>query len=687
MECLSENIQILKGIGPYKAKLFANLNIHTIYDILNHFPKSHSDKTEITKINKIIPGNFYNFKGTIISKAIELRSRKGLIITKYCVEDDTGRIEIVFYNNRYAKSLFKQGDMVVFSGKAVLMNKTVQIEVPDYEKVSKDAIHTMRIVPEYPLTKGISQKEMRNTIYKALEFINNKLPELFPPEFRKKYNLAEINYSIKNIHFPESKNDFVSSERRLKFEEIFLIQTALFHIKGARGTEKGIAFKGRSMVLDFIKKLPYSLTCAQNKVLEEVLDDMDKRSPMNRLIQGDVGSGKTIISFLAMLNCAVSGFQSAMMAPTEILAIQHFYTVRDLIALSNLNINVELITGNLRIKRKNEILEGIKNGTIDIIIGTHSLLNEDVVFENLGLVITDEQHRFGVRQRSIIKSKGNNPDIVVMSATPIPRTLSLVIYGDLDISIIDELPPNRKEIKTYYIGSDKKERLFKFIKNLLDEGRQAFFVCPLVEDNEKLELLSAKQYYDFLSSNFFKKYKIELLYGKMKNDEKDKVMESFKSGKTNIIVSTTVIEVGINIPNATIMVIENAERFGLAQLHQLRGRVGRGIHQSYCILVSDSRSEVAVERLKLMTKTNDGFILAEKDLELRGSGEILGIRQHGMPEFKILDVLNDFEIIKTSKNAVEFMYNKSNAGDKAYNKMITTLNSRFEKMIQELALN
>ena len=688
MNRLDESVKVLKGIGSFKAKKLSNLGIKTIGDLIYYFPKRYKDKSVISKIKDLTPAGFYNVKVKVISKAMESRSRRGLLITKFMVSDETGSLIIVFYNNRYAKDMFKPGDIFVFSGRTSLINNSIAMEVPEYEKVSSSNINAIGIMPEYGLTEGLSQKEIRKAVYAALEYIDNTVEEIFPAEFRTRFKLAEINFSLKNIHFPDTQKNLQMAIRRLKFQEVFFLQSFLIKLRGTSvDQEKGIEFKAMEQVKDFVSKLPYNLTNAQNRVLEEVLNDMKKPVAMNRLIQGDVGSGKTVIAFLALLNCVKSGYQGVMMAPTEILAAQHFETIKEYIKLGNEDINIALLTGSMKTSNKREVLENVKEGNIQIIIGTHALLSEGVEFSNLGLVITDEQHRFGVRQRAILKSKAFNPDMLVMSATPIPRTLSLVLYGDLDISVIDELPPNRKKVETYFIGSDKKERLYNFVKKHIEEGRQAYIVCPLVEESEKLELNSAKEYCENIKKSYFKDYNIGLIYGKMKNEEKDKIMEDFKNGHIHIIVSTTVIEVGINVPNATIMLIENAERFGLAQLHQLRGRVGRGSHQSYCILISDSNSESARERLKFMTKTNDGFLIAKKDLELRGSGEILGTKQHGLPEFRLVDLSKDYDIIRESKEAIEFLYKQKRIEDEEYQKMAKYLNDEFAKITEEIALN
>lgn len=688
MNRLDESIMILKGIGSSKAKKLSKLGIKTIRDLLHYYPKRYKDKRVITNIKDVFPGGYFNIKGTIRDKAEVMKSRKGMLITKFIVYDSTGALVVIFYNNRFAKDLFKPGDTVIFSGKTSLINNKITMECPEYEKVVSNSINNFRIVPEYGLTEGLSQKEIRKLIYAALEYTDNTLKEIFPADFRKEFKLAEINFSIRNIHFPEDEKSLNMALRRLKFQEVFFLQSYMFKLRGNyNAEEKGIEFKAYNEVKDLVKKLPYKLTRAQERVLEEVLLDMSRPTAMNRLIQGDVGSGKTVIAFLALINCVKSGYQGVMMAPTEILAAQHFDTIKSYLDIIKENISVALVTGSLKMSYRKEIQEEIRNGNIKIVIGTHALLSDELEFNNLGLVITDEQHRFGVRQRAMLKSKGLNPDMLVMSATPIPRTLSLVLYGDLDISVIDELPPNRKKIETYFIGSDKKERLFNFVKKHLDEGRQAYIVCPLVEESEKLELISAKEYCEELKKSYFKGYNIGLIYGKMKNEEKEKIMDDFYNGRIHIIVSTTVIEVGINVPNATIMIIENAERFGLAQLHQLRGRVGRGNYQSYCILISDSDSKSVKDRLKFMTKTNDGFLIAKKDLELRGSGEILGTKQHGMPEFKLIDLSKDHDIIKASKEAVDLLFKKKKIKELQYHKMEKYLDDEFARITVEIALN
>ncbi|NLM44017.1 MAG: ATP-dependent DNA helicase RecG [Clostridiales bacterium] len=688
MNKLDESVMVLKGIGSSKAKRLSRLGINTIRDLIHYYPKRYKDKRLITNIKEVSPAGYFNIKGIISNKAEVLKSKRGILITKFIVSDETGSLVVIFYNNRFAKDMFKPGDTVIFSGRTSLINNRITMECPEYEKAVSNSINTLRIVPEYGLTEGLSQKEIRKVVYSALEYTDNTIEEIFPADFRKAFKLAEINFTIRNIHFPEDEKNLQMAQRRLKFQEVFFLQSYMIKLRGnSVDEEKGIEFNASKEVTGLVKKLPYKLTGAQERVLEEVLFDMTRPIAMNRLIQGDVGSGKTVIAFLALINCVKSGYQGVMMAPTEILAAQHFDTIKNYINIIEENISIALVTGSLKMSYRKEIQEEISKGNIKIVIGTHALLNEELEFHNLGLVITDEQHRFGVRQRAMLKSKASNPDMLVMSATPIPRTLSLVLYGDLDISVIDELPPNRKKIETYYIGSDKRERLFNFVKKLINEGRQAYIVCPLVEESEKLELISAKEYCEKIKKSYFKGYNIGLIYGKMKNEEKEKIMEEFYNGHIHIIVSTTVIEVGINVPNATIMIIENAERFGLAQLHQLRGRVGRGSHQSYCILISDSNSKSVKDRLRFMTKTNDGFLIAKKDLELRGSGEILGTKQHGMPEFKLIDISKDHDIIKASKEAVDLLYKKKKIKDVQYHKMEKYLDDEFAKITDEIALN
>ncbi|MGE5632914.1 MAG: ATP-dependent DNA helicase RecG [Caulobacteraceae bacterium] len=687
MNYLNFSIQNIKGIGPAKAKLFKKIGIETIEDLLEYYPRVYKDKSDVTKIEDLVPENFQTVKVIIGGKAQEVRTRNKLVIIKIPVYDGTGKMTAVWFNNRYIKNTFRDGEEVMFYGKVRKIGRDLVIETPEYEKVSgSESVNLMRIAPYYPLTEGLSQKDIRKAASIALQHVNERMLDVFPEELRRLYGLAEINFCMNNIHFPESMDALELAKRRLKFEEFFMLQSGLIHIKKVNSEgKKGIQFAKTDEIKNFIGNMPFKLTSAQVRVLDEVVKDMESENIMNRLVQGDVGSGKTAIAAIALFKCVKSGYQGMMMAPTEILAEQHLLTLEQL--YKDTGIRAGILKGSMSAREKDMVLQGIQKGELDVLVGTHALLQDNVSFKNLGLVITDEQHRFGVRQRALLSLKGDNPDMLVMTATPIPRTLSLILYGDLDISIIDEMPPGRKKVETYYIDSGKKERLMNFVRKQLDAGRQAYFVCPLVEESEKLELNSAVEYSELIQQKYFKNYKVGLLHGKMKAYEKNTIMESFRNGEINILVSTTVIEVGVNIPNATIMVVENAERFGMAQLHQLRGRVGRGEHQSYCILISDSRNDIAMERLKYMTKTENGFEVAEKDLELRGSGEILGQRQHGLPGFRLADIFRDADLLKLSRDAVQYIYENGKLQEEEYKRMKNILDERFQKILEEITLN
>jgi ATP-dependent DNA helicase RecG len=679
-------IQSLKGIGPAKTKLFQKLGIKTVEDLFYHYPRGYKDKSIITEIKDLVPEHSYTVKAAALNKPTESRSAKGLLIVKLQVSDGTGKLNITWFNNRFIKNTIKQGEEIYFHGKIKTAGRELVMESPEFEREECRAqMNLLRIVPEYPLTEGLTHKDVRKAVFSALELTEGKLADIFPEDFRKRYQLPEINFSVNNIHFPESMFNLKLAVDRFKFEELFILQSGLIHIKRMNNAEEqGITFKAFDEY-EFIGKLPFSLTDAQKRVLEEIFRDMEKSKPMNRLVQGDVGSGKTIVALLAMYKAARNGFQSLMMVPTEILAEQHYLTFKQL--LEGTGIRIEMLKGSMTAKEKNAVILRLKQQEADIIIGTHALIQDKVEFAKVGLVVTDEQHRFGVRQRTVLSDKGENTDILVMTATPIPRTLTLILYGDLDVSMIDELPPGRKKIETYFIDSAKKERFFGFVKKELEQGRQAYFVCPLVEESEKLDLNSATEYRDELQNKYFKGYGVGLLHGKMKAEEKNHIMEAMRKGDIHILVSTTVIEVGVNIPNATVMAIENADRFGLAQLHQLRGRVGRGAHQSYCILISDSQSKIAAERLRYMTKSQNGFDIAEKDLELRGAGEILGQKQHGLPELKIADLLNDTALLKQSRDAVEYLYDSGKLEEPEYKRMKKELDARFQRILEEIALN
>ena len=641
---LNKDVKYVKTVGPNRVKLLNKLNIYTLKDLIEYYPRDYEDRSKPKNLYECIDGEEVLIEAMATGKINEMHKGR-MTISRLIVKDQTGTCYITWFNQGYLRDKFQTGRMYRFFGKISNKNGRLEMNSPVYDEIDQSK-NTGKIIPIYPLTFELKQNTLRKIIENGLLEVKGQLPETLPEYILKENNLWDINNTIERIHFPVEFSDFNKARERLVFEELLTMQLALLKLKNNYEHETdGIQFSKDVHMSDVINMLPFRLTKAQLRVLEEIDRDMESDKPMNRLLQGDVGSGKTVVAMIAAYKAVKSGYQATIMAPTAILASQHLESFKGI--LDELGIRTELLISNVTKKKKAEILEKLQNGEIDVLIGTHAILEENVVFKNLGLVVTDEQHRFGVKQRSTIAAKGQNPDIIAMSATPIPRTLALILYGDLDISIIDELPPNRKKIETFAVRKNMEERVNNFIKKQIAEGRQAYIVCPLVEENEDMEgLQSVVELAEKYQKETFSEYKVAYLHGKMKPKEKDEIMQRFKDGEIQILIATTVIEVGVNVPNASIMVVENAERFGLAQLHQLRGRVGRGEYQSYCILKYEGNGETIRQRMKVMCDTNDGFIISEKDLELRGSGDFFGTEQHGLPEFKIANLFEDMAVLK-----------------------------------------
>lgn len=640
------DITVLKGIGEARAKIFRKKNIDTVEDLLHYYPRAYEDRSVNVPVDGLTEGMTACVAAHVFSPVKEIRVRKNMTIYSMKVADDSGVMSVVWYNNRFVKGVFRTGDEYIFYGKVTRNRNMWEMTNPIYERPSLRK-YTGRIMPVYPLSTELTQKTVQNATTQALT-MSEAMHEYIPEAVRGKYNLAEINYAFKNIHFPK---DFESAEiahRRFAFEELFFLQLALLEKKGkGRRVEKN-PFKELECKNEFVKSLPFELTSAQKRVIDEICADFAGGKLMMRLVQGDVGSGKTAVAAAAVYIAAKNGCQSAIMAPTEILAQQHFETFSEF--FKNTGLNTLLLTGS--VKNKKKLYEKIKSGEADIIIGTHAIIQKDAEYKNLGLVVADEQHRFGVGQRAALANKGDNPHFLVMTATPIPRTLALILCGDLDISVIDELPPGRKKVATYALGEGMRTRINAFLEKNIKNGSQAYVVCPLIEETASTDLQNASDKARSLEK-LFPNFRIGLVHGRMKPAEKDEVMCRFVKHEIDILVSTTVIEVGVNVPNSNIMIIENAERFGLAQLHQLRGRVGRGSEQAYCIMFAKNTTEIIKKRLETMCKSNDGFYISEQDLKLRGPGDFFGTRQHGLLELKAANLAEDIETMKQAQEAAE----------------------------------
>ncbi len=654
MQKLNEvSVRFVKGVGPAKSRLFMNLGIETIEDLLNFFPRRYEDRRHITPIAQVQLGEGQTIMGTVIRKASKKSWHTRKHVLDVIIDDKSGRMACTWFNQPYLEHYFKTGKTVVCYGKVDMYKNHLQMVSPEYEiiEAEQESLSLKRIVPIYPLTRGVTQRFLRKVIMSCIEDYQDSLEDELPVPIRNKYRLYNIKRSIENIHFPENFEDQENALKRISFEEFYFYQLSILLRRVNLKQKTGCAHTlSDSQVLNFVHAFSFELTSAQKRVIREIRADMAQPAPMLRLLQGDVGCGKTLVAFFGCYNAFINKKQSAIMAPTEILASQHYQNVQQMITSGVFGkMKVAFISSGLSRTEKETIHAQIHNGSIDIVIGTHALISEGVVFKDLSFAVIDEQHKFGVRQRSLLSQKGNNPDVLIMTATPIPRTLYISLYGDMDISVIDEMPPGRGNIRTELFRLEAQEQVYARIKQELKKGSQAYFVYPLIEESDKLDLKAAMGMYADFQKNIFKEYRVGLIHGRLSREETADVMRRFKAQEIDILVATTVVEVGVDVPNASVMVIEHAERFGLSQLHQLRGRIGRGGKDSLCLLVGDAKSPEGSKRLDAIVSTNDGFKIAQQDLMLRGPGHFFGRHQHGFSELKVANPATQLDLLALAR--------------------------------------
>ena len=644
---LKSDIKFVKGVGPTRAEAFYKLSVPSVGALLRYYPRAYEDWSRIVPIQEMPENEMCCIRATVCHTPQKIRIPGGMLLFKTTVTDGAGLLNLTFFNNKYIGNQLKEGEEYLFFGKAA-RNKYGAREMASPLFQKPQSAH--RIRPIYPASGSLSSKTIERCVQNALSALENPIADFLPPEIRERNRLCSLDTAIRYVHFPPDEQSLEEARRRLIFDELFLLQLGLFQMKGRTETRRTACAIRTDYSAEFEALLPFTMTGAQHRAVRDAIGDMQSGEPMNRLLQGDVGSGKTAVAAALVYSAAKNGLQSAMMAPTEVLAEQHYRTFQKF--LKDTGFSVVLLTGSMRAAEKRAAKEKLKSGEAVLAVGTHALIQEDVDFQRLGLCITDEQHRFGVAQRAGLSAKGEDPHILVMSATPIPRTLGLILYGDLNVSVLDELPPGRQVIETYRVGTSYRPRIYKFIEKHIERGLQAYIVCPLVEEGET-DLAPAEEYCARLQNGVFHHRRVGLLHGRMKPKEKDAVMRAFSAGEIDILVSTVVVEVGVDVPNAAVMVIENAERFGLSQLHQLRGRVGRGKEKSTCILVSDAQNEEAKARFQILCETTDGFKIADADLKLRGPGDFFGTRQHGLPALRISDLLRDTKMLETVQNEAQ----------------------------------